>query len=76
MPQTSGRLASQGEMPMPASAHAAAIPTVSRRIAAGLADSPLTDMVAHTRHLESAYIDALARAAPEVLAALQVAAPQ
>ena len=38
------------------------------RIAAGIARSPLTDMVAHTRRLEAAYLEALARAAPKVLA--------
>jgi predicted O-linked N-acetylglucosamine transferase (SPINDLY family) len=34
---------------------------VKARIAAGLAGSPLTDMRAHARHLEAAYLEALAR---------------
>jgi hypothetical protein len=41
--------------------------SVRDRIGAALADSPLTDMPAHTRHLESAYVDALAQRMPEVL---------
>jgi predicted O-linked N-acetylglucosamine transferase (SPINDLY family) len=41
---------------------------VRARIAAALPGSPLTDMVAHTRNLEAAYLAALARAAPEALA--------
>jgi predicted O-linked N-acetylglucosamine transferase (SPINDLY family) len=40
---------------------------VKSRIAAALARSALTDMRAHTRHLEAAYLEALARAAPEAL---------
>ncbi|HEY7786916.1 MAG TPA: hypothetical protein VIF33_00225, partial [Casimicrobiaceae bacterium] len=41
--------------------------SVRERIAAGLRHSPLTDMEAHTRHLEAAYVDALATRAPESL---------
>jgi predicted O-linked N-acetylglucosamine transferase (SPINDLY family) len=41
---------------------------VRGRIAAGLRHSPLTDMVAHVRHLEEAYIRALEARAPESLA--------
>jgi protein O-GlcNAc transferase len=37
-------------------------------IRAGLSSSSLTDMPAHTRNLEAAYIEALRRKAPEVLA--------
>lgn len=37
-------------------------------IAAGLRQSPLTDMPAHTRALERAYLDALAARAPEAIA--------
>ena len=37
-------------------------------IRAGLSCSPLTDMPTHTRNLEAAYIEALDRKAPEVLA--------
>jgi len=37
-------------------------------IRAGLSSSALTDMPAHTRNLEAAYIEALRRKAPEVLA--------
>ena len=48
--------------------------TVRERIAAGLARSPLTDMAAHTRHLEAAYVEALARLAPEALSPAQPAA--
>ncbi len=40
---------------------------VHAAIAAGLARSPLTDMSAHTRHLEAAYRSALAERAPDVL---------
>jgi predicted O-linked N-acetylglucosamine transferase (SPINDLY family) len=49
---------------------------VRAAIRAGLATSPLVDMVAHTRHLEAAYIEALARKAPEALsdASIEVAA--
>ena len=43
---------------------------VRNRIATGLRDSPLTDMDAHTRHLEDAYVRALAARAPEALAAI------
>jgi protein O-GlcNAc transferase len=39
------------------------------QIASGLAHSPLTDMKSHARHLEAAYMEALARAAPEALGA-------
>jgi predicted O-linked N-acetylglucosamine transferase (SPINDLY family) len=41
---------------------------VRERIAAGLAHSPLTDMEAHTRHLEAAYLRAVEARAPESLA--------
>jgi predicted O-linked N-acetylglucosamine transferase (SPINDLY family) len=44
------------------------------RIAAALADSPLTDMVSHTRHLEAAYVAALRTAAPEVIQGLRAEA--
>ena len=40
---------------------------VRARIRAGLDHSPLTDMRAHTRHLENAYLSALEERAPEVL---------
>lgn len=40
---------------------------VRARIAAGLRDSALTDMAAHTRHLEDAYVTALELRAPEAL---------
>jgi len=40
---------------------------VRAAIRAGLARSPLTDMLAHTRALEAAYLQALSRAAPEAL---------
>jgi predicted O-linked N-acetylglucosamine transferase (SPINDLY family) len=40
---------------------------VKARIAAALPRSALTDMQAHTRHLEAAYLEALAQAAPEAL---------
>jgi predicted O-linked N-acetylglucosamine transferase (SPINDLY family) len=43
---------------------------VKAAIAAGLVRSPLTDMPAHTRHLEAAYVAALAERAPDVLAGL------
>jgi predicted O-linked N-acetylglucosamine transferase (SPINDLY family) len=39
---------------------------VRAAIRAGLARSPLVDMVAHTRHLEAAYLEAIARVAPDV----------
>ncbi|MCC7328469.1 MAG: tetratricopeptide repeat protein [Burkholderiales bacterium] len=42
---------------------------VRAQIVAGLANSALTDMSAHTRHLEAAYREALAEHAPEALAA-------
>lgn len=41
---------------------------VRERIAAGLQRSPLTDMEAHTRHLEAAYLQAIEARAPESLA--------
>ena len=41
---------------------------VRSRIAEGIAHSSLTDMPAHTRNLESAYVAALAQRAPEALA--------
>jgi protein O-GlcNAc transferase len=41
---------------------------VREAIRDGLAGSPLTDAAAHTRALEAAYLDALARAAPDALA--------
>jgi tetratricopeptide (TPR) repeat protein len=41
---------------------------VRETIARGLAQSPLVDMPAHTRHLEAAYLAALAARAPEALA--------
>ena len=40
---------------------------VRERIVAGLARSTLTDMAAHTRHLEAAYVKALELRAPESL---------
>ncbi|MEO9135549.1 MAG: tetratricopeptide repeat protein [Casimicrobiaceae bacterium] len=40
---------------------------VRERIAAGLRHSPLTDMEAHTRHLEAAYVKALEMRVPESL---------
>jgi predicted O-linked N-acetylglucosamine transferase (SPINDLY family) len=40
---------------------------VRHDIRAGLARSPLTDMVAHARNLEAAYVEALARCAADVL---------
>jgi predicted O-linked N-acetylglucosamine transferase (SPINDLY family) len=33
--------------------------SVRRAIAAGIAHSPLTDMPAHTKHLEAAYVAAI-----------------
>ncbi len=45
---------------------------VRAAIQAGLADSPLTDMPAHTRNLERAYLMALAERCPDVLDALPV----
>jgi predicted O-linked N-acetylglucosamine transferase (SPINDLY family) len=42
--------------------------TVRAAIRAGLAQSTLTDMLRHTRALEAAYEEALARAHPHVLA--------
>jgi predicted O-linked N-acetylglucosamine transferase (SPINDLY family) len=45
--------------------------SVRERIAAGLRQSPLTDMDAHTRHLEAAYVRALEARAPEALAGSQ-----
>ncbi len=41
--------------------------SVRAAIRAGLAHSPLVDMRAHTRHLEAAYVEALARNAPDAL---------
>jgi predicted O-linked N-acetylglucosamine transferase (SPINDLY family) len=41
---------------------------VRARIAAGVRASALTDMAAHTRHLEAAYLAALEHKAPEALA--------
>jgi len=40
---------------------------VRAAIRAGLASSPLTNVVAHTRALEAAYVEALSRAAPDAL---------
>jgi predicted O-linked N-acetylglucosamine transferase (SPINDLY family) len=48
---------------------AAFMRAVRERIAAGIRQSPLTDMDAHVRHLEAAYVEALAQRAPEALAA-------
>jgi len=42
---------------------------VRNAIRANLGQSALTDMVSHTRHLEAAYLRALAERAPEALAA-------
>ena len=42
---------------------------VREAIRAGIASSPLTDMRAHTRNLERAYVEALQRRCPEALAA-------
>ncbi len=47
---------------------------VRAAIRAGLAASPLTDTVAHTRALERAYVAALAAKAPEALAAAEATA--
>jgi hypothetical protein len=41
---------------------------VRTRIVDALPASPLTDMPAHTRNLERAYVSALAQRAPESLA--------
>ena len=50
-------------------AHDAAFMRETRAaIRAGIASSPLTDMRAHTRNLEAAYLEALRVSAPEVLA--------
>ena len=49
---------------------AAFMAEVKAAIRAGLAGSPLTDMVAHTRHLEEAYLRALEQRYPAALAAL------
>jgi predicted O-linked N-acetylglucosamine transferase (SPINDLY family) len=46
--------------------------SVRARIREGLAASPLTDMAAHTRHLEAAYVEALAARCPEVISAVSV----
>jgi predicted O-linked N-acetylglucosamine transferase (SPINDLY family) len=43
--------------------------SVRARIAAGLRDSALTDMAAHARHLEAAYVTALELRAPGLLSA-------
>ena len=43
--------------------------SVRAAIGARLANSPLTDMAGHTRHLESAYVAALRERCPDVLAA-------
>jgi hypothetical protein len=40
---------------------------VREAIRAGLAHSALTDMEAHARNLEAAYVEALRQRAPEVL---------
>jgi predicted O-linked N-acetylglucosamine transferase (SPINDLY family) len=42
---------------------------VRAAVRAGIASSPLTDMRAHTRNLERAYIEALRQRRPETLAA-------
>jgi len=49
---------------------------VRAAIRAGLAASPLTDMVAHARHLEDAYREALRLRAPQALADALKAAPR
>jgi len=49
---------------------------VRAAIRAGLAVSPLTDMVAHARHLEDAYREALRLRAPQALADALTAAPR
>jgi hypothetical protein len=41
---------------------------VRNAIRGNIGHSALTDMVSHTRHLEAAYLHALAERAPEVLA--------
>ena len=46
---------------------------VRAAIRAGISHSPLTDMRAHARNLEAAYIEALRRKAPDVLAASHLA---
>ncbi|HET7261396.1 MAG TPA: tetratricopeptide repeat protein [Casimicrobiaceae bacterium] len=46
---------------------------VRERIRVGIAHSPLTDMEAHTRNLERAYVAALGERAPEALAGAGVA---
>ena len=48
---------------------------VRERIRAGIARSPLTDMEAHARNLEHAYVAALAQRAPEALAGASAASP-
>lgn len=48
---------------------------VRASISAGLRASPLVDMRAHARNLEAVWIEALARKAPGVLAALGIDAP-
>ena len=47
---------------------------VREAIRAGLSRSALTDMPAHTRNLEAAYIDALRQRTPEILVAASGAA--
>ncbi len=44
---------------------------VRAAIAAGLARSPLTDAIGHTRHLEAAYVEALRQRAPDALQAAE-----
>ncbi len=44
---------------------------VRARIRDGIAHSVLTDMAAHTRNLEAAYVAALAQRCPEALEAAQ-----
>ena len=46
---------------------------VRAAIRAGLADSALTDMQAHTRNLEAAYVEALRQRAPHVIASAEAA---
>ena len=46
---------------------------VRAAIRAGLADSTLTDMHAHTRNLEAAYVEALRQRAPHVIASAEAA---
>ena len=55
------------ELAVRLAADAAFAADVRAAIRAGIASSPLTDAVAHTRALESAYVEALSRAAPEAL---------